>query len=264
MIAPSARWRRYSRRTCQGATVQALGKPIGTLLIHISPLFPNRLKIAAITDSLILRSEGTAVATSSGSSESSAGSVDSYNGDDARRFCRQLEDMWILYSKSIVLNGQLELHLEAQQVALTAAGEELVIARSRLSEADATVAGMFLFRGLSLAILFLPSFKDSSYSFLPTAMTVQLENLHLAAEEAVGAVNARVETLELRLWDVTTHIREVTLQGVRRGAAASLSAAQARSRFDLHIMEPGFLENKDPESREGAMDDFVAHAEAIH
>lgn len=126
----------------------------------------------AITVSINLRSEGTAVGASSGSSESSVGSMDSYNGDDTRRFRRQLEDMWNLYSESTELNGQLELHLGAQQVALVAAREELAVARSRLSEADAAMVGMFLLRILPLAILSLPSLKDSSCSFLPTAMTV--------------------------------------------------------------------------------------------
>ena len=51
----------------------------------------------------------------------------------------------------------------------------------------------------------------------------------LAMDHAAGFVNARGTVPVVRLHDIPNHVREVTLHGVRHGAAMALAAAQARS-----------------------------------
>jgi hypothetical protein len=41
--------------------------------------------------------------------------------------------------------------------------------------------------------------------------------------------------------------REVALHGIHRGAAVTLAIAQVRSRHDLRLVEPGFLEEENPD-----------------
>ena len=70
--------------------------------------------------------------------------------------------------------------------------------------------------------------------------SAQLESLQLAAEYAVGFVNARGAVPIVRLYDIPNRVREVALLGVRYGAAAALAAAQARSGHNLRLLPHGF------------------------
>ena len=47
----------------------------------------------------------------------------------------------------------------------------------------------------------------------------------MAAEHAAGFVNARGAVPVVHLYDILNRVREVTLHGVRHGAAAALAAA---------------------------------------
>ena len=57
------------------------------------------------------------------------------------------------------------------------------------------------------------------------ALTVQLENLQLAANAATAAVNAHDPLLINRLHDVLARAQEIALHGVRRGAIVALAVA---------------------------------------
>ena len=95
-------------------------------------------------------------------------------------------------------NGQLQIHLEVQHVALSAADDELTAMRARLSEADTMVAGKFILDPtLSLILHFMLS--DDLPCLDLSSMTAQLENFHLIANNAAASVNARGETMEFRL-----------------------------------------------------------------
>jgi hypothetical protein len=75
---------------------------------------------------------------------SSVGSSDSYNGNDARHFCHDLEEMRNLYTTATELNDQFENHLNAQRIALAAADAEAADLCTWLSEADFAMAGKML------------------------------------------------------------------------------------------------------------------------
>jgi hypothetical protein len=90
-----------------------------------------------------------------------------------------------------------------------------------------------------------------------------LENLHLVANNAAAAVNVRGKTLEFRLQDIPFRAREITLQGIRRGAAVALAAAELQSGHDLRTVEPGYPAVEEPDDHEELIDDFAEHAEAV-
>ena len=92
---------------------------------------------------------------------------------------------------------------------------------------------------------------------------VWLEALQLAANGASTAVNARGTLLEDYLQDILAHAREVTLHGVRHGAAVALAAAQIRSEHELHHLEPNFPMANAPEDLKELVEDFEEAAEAI-
>ena len=79
----------------------------------------------------------------------------------------------------------------------------------------------------------------------------------------MGFVNARGAVPVVRLHDIPNHVREVTLHGVRHGAAMALAAAQVHSGHDLHAMEVGFPIGDGPKGHEYLIEDFTAAAEAI-
>ena len=54
---------------------------------------------------------------------------------------------------------------------------------------------------------------------------VQLESLQLAAKVAMAAVNARAPHINARLHDVSAHVQEIGLHGVRHGTSVALAAA---------------------------------------
>ena len=59
-------------------------------------------------------------------------------------------------------------------------------------------------------------------SLNPLDLSAQLESLHLAADQAVGFVNARGTVLVVRLYDIPNRVREVALHVIRHGAAMAL------------------------------------------
>ena len=95
------------------------------------------------------------------------------------------------------------------------------------------------------------------------ALTVQLESLQLAANEATDAVNARGPLINARLHDIPARIQEIALHGVRHGASVALTAAQVQTRYELHAMETGFPMGDSPEEHEYLLKEFVIAVESI-
>jgi len=62
-------------------------------------------------------------------------------------------------------------------------------------------------------------------SLNPLDLSAQLESLRLATNHAAGFVNARGAALVACLHDIPNRVREVTLHGIRHGAAMALAAA---------------------------------------
>jgi len=71
----------------------------------------------------------------------SSDSFDSYNGDDAWCFLREWRVAQDRYFEATRENSQLEICFEVSQAALHTAEEEASIARARLTESNAMVAG---------------------------------------------------------------------------------------------------------------------------
>ena len=78
----------------------------------------------------------------------------------------------------------------------------------------------------------------------------------LAADHAAGFVNARGTVLVARLHDISNHVREVALHGVRHGAAMALAAAQVHSSYDLWLLPHGALVTGYPRDYERLVEDF--------
>jgi hypothetical protein len=92
-------------------------------------------------------SNAVAAAVPAGSvsrSSSSTGSSNSYNGNDARHFCHDLEEMRNLYMAATELNDQCKNHLNAQRIALATADAKAADLCTRISEADSAMAGKIL------------------------------------------------------------------------------------------------------------------------
>ena len=67
---------------------------------------------------------------------SSSDSVDSYDGDDAQRFCHKWNVAVDRYSEATRCNGQLEFAVNASQAA-----SQANVAQAQLAESDARVTG---------------------------------------------------------------------------------------------------------------------------
>ena len=80
---------------------------------------------------------------------------------------------------------------------------------------------------------------------------------------AADVVNARGSPIAARLQDILAHIQEIALHGVRHGVSVVLTAAQVRTRYELHAMETGFPMGDGPEEHEDLLEEFVMVAEAI-
>ena len=65
------------------------------------------------------------------------------------------------------------------------------------------------------------------------------------------------------LHDIPNHVREITLHGVRHGAAMALAAAQARSSHELRFLPHGFLATEHPGDHERLVEDFFDAANSI-
>jgi hypothetical protein len=83
------------------------------------------------------------------------------------------------------------------------------------------------------------------FSIPVTALTEELKALHLAANNATGALNARGDLLEDHLRDVPIRAREIALHGIRHGAAFALMMAQVNSRHELRWHQPRFTSGGD-------------------
>ena len=92
---------------------------------------------------------------------------------------------------------------------------------------------------------------------------MQLENLQLAANVAMVAINAWGPFINAHLHDVSAHVQEIALHGVRRGALVALAAVQVQTGYELHTMEAGFPMGDGPKEHEELIEDFVDVAEAI-
>ena len=101
------------------------------------------------------------------------------------------------------------------------------------------------------------------FSLILPALTARVENLLLAAGNAADALNARGETMELRLQDIVLRAREVAHHGVRHGTSVGLAAAQVRSGHDVTSVEPWFPDHGCPEEHSALVDTFTGHGAAV-
>ena len=92
---------------------------------------------------------------------------------------------------------------------------------------------------------------------------MQLESLHLAANAAADAVNARGSLIDARLQDIPAYVQETALHGVRHGVTVALTAAQVQTGYELHAMETSVPMGDGPEEHEDLMEEFIIAAEAI-
>ena len=85
----------------------------------------------------------------------------------------------------------------------------------------------------------------------------------MAAEYAVGFVNARGAVSVVHLHDIPNHVREVALHGVRHGAAMVLAATQACSSHELRLLPHGFPATAHPRDHERLVKDFFGAANSV-
>ena len=85
----------------------------------------------------------------------------------------------------------------------------------------------------------------------------------MAAEHAAGFVNARGTVPMVRLHDIPNHVREVTLHGVRHGAAMALASAQVHSGHELQFLPHGFPAVAHPGDCERLIEDFFNAANSV-
>ena len=79
----------------------------------------------------------------------------------------------------------------------------------------------------------------------------------------MGFVNARGAVLVVHLHDISNHVREVALHGVRHGAATALAAAQARLGQNLQLLPHGFLDVAYPGEQERLVEDFMSASNSV-
>jgi hypothetical protein len=101
----------------------------------------------------------------------------------------------------------------------------------------------------------------SSLNFLD--LSTQLESLRSAVEYAAGFVNTRGAMPMVRLHDVPNHVREVSLHGIRHGAAIALAMAQVHSSHELRLLPHGFPATDHPEDHECLVEDFFNAANSM-
>ena len=85
----------------------------------------------------------------------------------------------------------------------------------------------------------------------------------MAAEHAVGFVNARGAVPVVRLYDIPNHVREVALHGIRHGAAMALASAQAHFGHKLRFLPHGFLAMVHPGDYECLIEDFFSATNSV-
>jgi len=82
-------------------------------------------------------------------------------------------------------------------------------------------------------------------------------------DHAAGFVNARGAVLVVCLHDIPNRIREVTLHGVRHGAAMVLAAAQAHLGHNLRLLPHGFPDAVHPGDHERLTEDFLSATDSM-
>ena len=82
-------------------------------------------------------------------------------------------------------------------------------------------------------------------------------------DHTVGFVNARGAVPVVRLHDISNHVREVALHGVRHGAAVALATAQAHFGHNLWLPPHGFPDMVHPREHEHLVEDFSSTANSI-
>ena len=82
-------------------------------------------------------------------------------------------------------------------------------------------------------------------------------------EHVAGFINARGAAPLVRLHDILNHVREVTLHGVRHGAAMALASAQAHSGHELRFLPHGFPTAAHPGDHERLIEDFFSAANYV-
>ena len=92
---------------------------------------------------------------------------------------------------------------------------------------------------------------------------MQLENLQLAANAPMAAVNTRGPLLNNYLHNVLACVQEITLHGIHRDAVMALAAAQVQTGHDLRTMELGFPMTDDPDMHEDQIKNFNDATTAI-
>ena len=82
-------------------------------------------------------------------------------------------------------------------------------------------------------------------------------------EHMAGFVNARDAVPVVRLYDISNHVREVALYGVRHGAAVALATGQACSGHNLRLLPHGFSDATYPAEHERLVEDFLSTANSV-
>lgn len=85
----------------------------------------------------------------------------------------------------------------------------------------------------------------------------------MAVNDAVGAPNARGDTLVACLQDIPVRAREVALHGICHEAIIALEMAQVRSGHDLRSLQSGFPHGEDPYYYQDLVEDFEGATEAV-
>ena len=134
--------------------------------------------------------------------------------------------------------------------------------RERLAKAEARIVG----ETFTIIFCFFLTFASKiliTSSLNPLDLSAQLESLRLAADHAVGFVNARGAVLMVRLHDIPNRIGEVALHGVHHGAAMALAAAQVHSDHDLRLLPHGAPATGYPRDYDRLVEDFSDTANSV-
>ena len=76
-------------------------------------------------------------------------------------------------------------------------------------------------------------------------------------------VNAWGPFINAHLHDISAHVQEIDLHGIRHGTSVALAAVQVQTGYELHAMETGFPMGDGPKEHEDLLEEFVITAEAI-
>ena len=116
----------------------------------------------------------------------------------------------------------MDFYLNILQDALTILENRANSVQMRLAEAEARITGEIAHAN---SYFHNPDFTEllTTLPLNSLALSAQLESLQLAADYAVGFVNARGAVSVARLHDVPNRAREIALYGVRHGVVVALA-----------------------------------------